>query len=234
MAGLGWHNPWPFEFGGGETPVERIYAALRSAVGKGGAADADETTIDGLWRQARARGIASVATAGERATLQAFPDRATDLLPYYESLFLLTNNPAQSEEERRSAAAVRYVQQIASTIPDVAVALRLIDPRFEVVSPSSDVSDTTLFGRAFEDYAGTEPFGGGRKSTRFPNYSSDFVLFVMLDLGGGVLPTIAEQRSMAAAAQLLSEVLPAFNSFQIVTHHGFTLDVDYLDLTALE
>jgi hypothetical protein len=232
MSGLGWHNPFPLEFGGGETAVERIYYALRSNVGKGGSADDDEGSLDGLWRQSRARGIASVATFGERSALQAFPDRATDLLPYYEQLFLLTNDPATSDHERREAAAVRYTQQIASAIPDIGIALRLIDPRFEVLTTSPDQSDSTLFGRAFEDYAAAEPFGGGRKSTAFPNYSSEFVAYVLLDLGGGIPPTTSERRSMDAAAALLNEVLPAHNSFQIVTHRGFTLDVDLLDLTS--
>lgn len=233
MGGFGWHNPWPFEFGGGETAVERVYAALRSAVGKGGSAE-DESTIDALWRQARALGIAAVATFGERSALQAFPNRATDLLLYYESLFLLTNNPAQTDQERRDIAAVRYVQQLAGSMPDTLAALQLIDSRFTLESTSADASETTVLGRAFQDYDGDEPFNGGRKSTRFANYSSDFVLYATLEIGSAVLPTPAEQRSLAAARALLNEVLPAWNSFELASHRGFELDVDRLDLTAFD
>jgi hypothetical protein len=232
MGAFGWHNPFPLEFGGGETAVERIYYALRAAVGKGGSADDDEGTIDGLWRQCKARAIASVATSGERSVLQAFPNKATDLLPYYEGLFRLTNDPAASDQERREAAAELYALQIASALPDIELALQEIDPRFSLVTTSPDQSDSTLFGRCFEDFAATLPFGGGRKSTSFPNYSTEFVLYVLLDLGDGIVPSTAERRLMERARKLLHDALPAFNDLQIVTHRGFTLDVSRLDLTS--
>jgi hypothetical protein len=232
MGSFGWHNPFPVEFGGGETLVERHYLALRSMVGEGGSAEDDEGTIDGLWRQVRARAIASVAAGGERAALQAFPDRATDALPYYERLLAVTNDPSASEQERREAVTVLYALQIASAVPDIVTALQLIDSRFSVITTSPDQSDTTIIGRAFEDYAETEPFEGGRKSTAYPNHSTEFILYVLFDLGGGNPPSTSERRLMQSARKLLNEVLPAHNDFQIVTHRGFTLDVDLLDLTS--
>jgi hypothetical protein len=212
--------------------LDDLYQALRSAVGEGGSAEQDATTIDGLWRLCRARAIASVASFGERAATQAFPDRATDLLPYYERL-LRPIATGETDDERREAAALSYALQIASSVRDIAIALRAIDPRFNVTATLPAQSDTTLFGRAFEGLDGSLPFGGGRKSTRYPNYSTEFILFVVLDLGGGVQPTTVDRRLMASAAQLLNNVLPAFNDWQIVTHRGFTLDIDRLDLTAL-
>jgi hypothetical protein len=232
MPGFGWSNPFPMQFGGGETGTESVYRALRANVGKGGSAEDDANTIEGLWRQARAVGIAAFMTFGERSALQAFPDRATDALPYYERLLLLTNDPATSEQDRREAAAYQYALQIASAIPDIATALQVIDPRFSVLATSFDQADVTLFGRAFEDFAGDEPFNGGRESTRFPNHSTEFVCFVLLDIGGGNQPSPSERRSIESARRLLNEVLPAFNDLQIVTHRGFTLDVDRLDLTS--
>lgn len=232
MGGFGWQNGFPMQFGGGETETELVYRAMRANVGQGGAAEDDTTTIEGLWRQARAVGIAAFMTFGERSALQAFPDRATDLLPYYERLFLLTNDPATSEQARREAAAYQYALQIASAIPDIATALQVIDPRFSVLGTSFDQADVTVFGRAFEDFTGEEPFNGGRKSTAFPNYSTELVLFVLLDLGGGNAPNASERRAMDSARRLLNDVLPAFNDLQIVTHRGFTLDVDRLDLTS--
>jgi hypothetical protein len=231
----GWANPFPCEFGSGPTAVENIYFALRSAGGKGGAAADDEHTIDGLWRQCRARAIATVAASGERSALQAFPDRATDLLPYYERLVGVASDPDGDAEARREAAAVLYARQIASAVPDIAAALQAIDSRFSVLATTYAESDTTLFGRAFEDFAGALPFGGGRQSTRLPNYSTSFVLFVLLDLGAGIAPTTNERRALATAGKLLAEVLPGHNSYQIVTHRGvggFELDTDLLDLTA--
>jgi hypothetical protein len=232
MGQFGWHNPFPCEFGSGETGIESTYLALRSAVGKGGSAEDDEGTSEGLWRQCRARAIASVGTFGERAALQAFPDLATDALPYYEHLLGITSAADDTDDERRDAAAVLYALQIASAVPDIAVALDVLDARFSAITTAYAQSDTTLFGRAFEDFAAALPFGGGRKSTLRPNYSSEFVLYVLLDLGGGVVPSTSERRTLANARKLLLEVLPAHNSFQIVTHRGFTLDDDRLDLTS--
>jgi hypothetical protein len=235
MSFGGWANPFPCELGSGPTAVESIYLALRSAGGRGGAAEDDEHTIDGLWRQCRARAVATVAASGERSALQAFPDRATDLLPYYESLVGAASDPAGDPEARREAAAVLFTRQIASSVPDIALALRAIDPRFSVLTATYAESDATLFGRAFEDLAGALPFGGGRQSTRLPNYSTSFVLFVLFDIGASAVPDTSERRALATAGQLLSEVLPGHNSYEIVTRRGvggFTLDVDLLDLTA--
>jgi hypothetical protein len=235
MSFAGWANPFPCEFGAGPTGVENIYFALRSAGGRGGAAEDDEHTIDGLWRQCRARAVATVAASGERSALQAFPDRATDLLPYYERLVGAASDPAGDPEARREGSALLFTRQIASAVPDIALALQSIDSRFSVLATSYAESDTTLFGRAFQDFAGALPFGGGRQSTRLPNYSTSFVLFVVLELGAGIVPSTTEQRAIANAGKLLAEVLPGHNSYQIVTHQGvggFTLDVDLLDLTS--
>lgn len=233
MGGFGWHNPFPMEFGGGPTEVERVYLALRGAVGKGGSADNDESSIDGLWRQVRARALASVGSSGERALLQAFPNKATDALPYYEQLLLLPPDPDASEDERREDAAVAYTRQILSAIPDVSSALALIDARFEVVTVPWEQLDATEPGRAFEDYAATLPFGGGRKSTARPNFSNAFRAHVLLDLSGAAIgPT--EDRLRRLAAELLAEVLPAWNDFAIYSDmDGFNLGVDRLGVTAL-
>jgi len=243
MGGLGWHNPLPLELGGGDSLVERIYRAMRSMVGKGGSAPDDANTIDGLWRQVRATAIASVASGGERAVLQAFPDRATDLLPYYDRLFLLTSEPGTSDQDRRQAAARLYALQIASDLPSVQAELQRIDPRFALVPTDPDESCTTVFGRAFEDLDAADPFvadleggayAGVRHSTAFPNYSSDFICYVILDLGDGVAPGPPERRAMELGRRLLHDLLPAANSFHITTHQGFTLDVSLLDITGLE
>ncbi len=242
MAGLGWHNPLPLELGGGPTLVERIYRALRASVGKGGSAPDDANSIDGLWRQVRATAIASVAGMGERSVLQAFPDRATDLLPYYERLFLLTSEPGSSAQARREEAARLYALRISSSIPDLQAELQQIDPRFSVLPTDPDESCTTVFGRAFEDLDGAEPFIADseaaftptRHSTAFPNYSSEFIAYVLLDLGDGVAPGTGESRAMELARRLLHDVLPAPNFFHIITHAGFTLDLSLLDITGLE
>ena len=234
MGGFGWHNPFPVEVGGGETAVERIYAALRSAAGKGGSAD-DEDSIDGLLRQCTARAIASVATFGERSALQAFPNHATDALPYYERLFLLAQDPELSDDQRRQAAALRYTNQGGGALPDVEAALQRIDARFSLVATDPADSDVTIHGRAFDDLDGAEPYdpGGTRHSTAYPNYSTELVCFVLFELGAGVLPTADEDRALLAAQALLSDMLPSDNDYSIATSgDGFELDVDRLDLTS--
>lgn len=214
------------------TREELIYRALRSAAGKGGYAENETHSIDGLIRRVRARAIASVADLHERAALQAFPNHATDLLPYYERLLGLTDDPDQTEQQRADAAAALYALQRASDVPSLRAALQQLDPRFEVLTVSPATSTTTIAGRAFQDLAGAEPFGGGRQSSALPNFAGVFVLRVLLELGDGVAPNAAERRAIKLARRLLHDVLPATADLQIVTQRGFTLDVSKLDLTS--
>jgi hypothetical protein len=207
---------------------------LRSSAGRGGTARDDEKdiTIDGLWRQCIAVRIAALAAASERAALQVFPSLATDSLPYYEALFGLPGDLSGTADERRAIAAARYTATAASAIPDVASALSALDARFGILATSYDESDTTVFGRAFEDFAASLPFGGGRKSSRVPMHSTEFIAYVVLELGSGVLPTPGEDRLLAAARLMLDEMLPAHNRHELATHSGFILDEGLLDLTA--
>ena len=230
MAGLGWGNPFPLEMGGGETLVESHYRALTAALGKGGSAEDVDNTVDGLWRTCLALGLACLSSAGERAALQVFPTKATDLLPYYESLLFLP--PSGSESDRREAAARRYRLAPDADLPALESTLQAIDPRFSIITPDPDTEETTVPGRVFEDYDATEPFNGGRKSTLFGNYSTGFVVRVLFDLGGAV-PTAADRSIIAEALRTLNDLLPSWNAFSFVTARGFTLDVDRLDLTAL-
>jgi len=216
------------------TREELIYRSLRSAAGKGGYAEDEANSIDGLIRRVRARAIATVADMGERTALQAFPNHATDLLPYYERLLGLTADPDLTDDERRAAAAALYALQLAGDVPSIRRSLQHIDARFDVVTAAPETATITIFGRAFQDLAGDSPFAGGRQSTAFPNFATVLVLFVVLELGDGVSPNAAERRSMALARRLLHDVLPATNDLQIVTHRGFTLDVSKLDLTSFD
>jgi len=233
MGSIGWHNPYPFEPGGGETEVELQYNALRGSVGDGGSAEDDNGTVDGVWRQARASGMAQVSGTGQRAALQALPYLATDALEYYESLLFITPDPNETDEERRQAATTRYIERIQATAPDIEADLKAIDPRFSLVSIASGQTETTQHGRAFQDLAGTLPFNGGRQSTIFPNYSTEFVEYVLFALSVGTPPTIAEQLLIEQAKRHLDDVLPSWVNFQVFTKLGFILDQDLLDLTGL-
>lgn len=233
MGGFGWINPFPFEFGGGPTLVETTYRALRAAVGEGGSADDDENTIDGVWRQARASALAAAFATGERAIVNYFPGRATDLLPYYEELLLIVPENEGDEPARRREAERRFTYEPDASVPAVASDLQRIDSRFSIIEIARAQSIETVFGRAFEDFAGALPFNGGRKSTRFANFSTDFVLFVLFDLGSGIDPEPAEAAILREALDLLNGELPTWVNFQTTTADGFILGESLLDLTGL-
>lgn len=233
MGGLGWPNPFPIQFGGEPTIVETVYRAMRSSVGEGGSAEDDEGTIDGIWRQARASSLAVAAMSGERAFVNAFPGHATDLLPYYEETLAIVPEDESDLPSRRQEAVQRWTREIQSAAPQLTADLQRIDPRFSVLEPPRAEAYDTRLGRAFQDYAGALPFGGGRRSTRFANYSSEFILFVLLELGDGVLPGPVETKAIRQATDHLNDVLAGWVLFQITTHEGFTLDVSRLDLTGL-
>lgn len=229
---------------GGDQRAERVYRALRSAVGVGSTPAREDASIVALARLCRAKAFAIILEGGERSAHQAFPQHATDLLPYYERLFLLTPAPDATTEERQAAVAERYALQLRGAVRDIAAELQTLDSRFEIVNTDPDRSTTTLVGRAFEDLAGAEPFNpaseadppvpwSGRVSSGFPNYSSEFVAYVVLELGDGVQPNAAERITLTKARRYLHDVLPAHNDIQISTHRGFTLDVSRLDLTSL-
>lgn len=232
MGGFGWHNPFPIEFGGGSTPTETIYAAMRSSVGAGGSAE-DENGIDAIWRQARASALAAASTTGERAVIQAFPEHATDLLEYYEDLLAAPREEDATVLERQLVVATLYAQRVRSSVPDIEADLAAIDPRFEVIDAPHEQGTETLLGRGFEDLAATLPFNGGRKSTFFHNYSTDFVVFANFDIGSGFEPSIAELKLIELAKAHLNSVLAAHVMFQVSTAIGFILDESLLDLTGL-
>lgn len=233
MAGAGWSNPFPVVFGGAPTSTERVYDALRGAVGIGGAAR-DEDSLEAIWRQCKARAIAAGLSFDERAALQAFPHLATDALPYYErSLLDRQRDPEDTDQDRRVRLAAKWTDERGGSHSDILAGLTAIDSRFSVLSVSDADTTTTVLGRAYEDLAGTEPFGGGRKATLFPNYSTHFVLTAVLALGGGSLGP-AERRLIAEAQDFLADNLTAWDGIQVaVDADGFELDVDVLDYTLL-
>ena len=233
MPGAGWQNPFPLQFGGGATATESLHLMLRGAVGKGGASIDDES-LEAIWRQCKARVIAASGTFDERAALQAFPDLATDLLPYYErTLADRRRSASETDEVRRARLAARWTDEIGGNDAALEAALQTIDSRFTVVPAVESDATTTIWGRWFEDLAGTEPFNGGRSATLFPNYSTEFVLTALLTLSGGGIDLDA-QRAIAEAQDFLADNLAAWIGIQVaVDVAGFHLDVDVLDYTAL-
>lgn len=237
---IGGSNPIPFQIGGGRSLPERIYWALRSAVGEHNYANEDVpgTTVEGSWRWCRALALAAMQ-ADERAMIDMFFSRCTDTIPVFEDLFGITALAAASDEDRRQAI-IELVSQgataISATLEDE---LQTIDPLFTVVYASHDYADTTENGRAFEDYLPADPaacgpaFGGGRSSTDWPNYSSDYVCLVQYSVAAGAI-SAEQKRRIASVESILNRALPAWVDFSIIADPtgGFILDLSLLDLGA--
>jgi len=239
MAGLG--NPLSFELGGGPSPQEMVYDAMFQNVGDG--IQAGEGTLVEKWRMARARGIAA-SQLDDKATAQAFPDISTDYLPRWEEILNISLNPAASEVERQQTVLAEYTRTIDATYPKLLTALTDLDPLMEIILMPPALTRTTVPPRGFEDWdpsagdASGPPFrlaatgSAGDNATGYPNFSDDFILFVLYDIGVGV-PSATATRTMADARTELNESLPAWVDFRLFTVCGFILDQDLLDITAL-
>jgi len=237
MGGIGGCNPLPFELGGTQSSCIQSYNALRQMVGTGGSAE--DGTIEGEWRYAKARALIA-AFSDERSSYQQFPDIATDFIPIHEEILGLVSNNKLSDEARRKRNVDRWTRQIDASAPGVEYQLQEIDPRFSLLHPDRDLLRTTVSGRAFEDYpSGSGPIdgptfniGGSQTYTNFPNYSDDFRVIVFFNIGG--LVTTETQNLMSRAADILDEVLPAWVTWSIVTSLGFYLDISQLDYGAFD
>lgn len=238
---MGLGEPLSLALGGGPSPQEEIYDAMFQNVGDG--IQAPEGTLVEKWRNARARGIA-VFTQDDRATAQAFPEISTDYLPVWEDILDIPPNPGASIAERQAIVLTAYTRSIDASFPKLTQSLQAIDPLMSIILIPHDLIRTTVPGRAFEDWdpsspqASGPPFnlsassGVGVTATAFPNFSDDFVLVVLFDVGLGVL-SVANQRKFAEAQALLNESLPAWVDFRLFTECGFILDQDILDVTLL-
>jgi hypothetical protein len=236
VAKIGGGNPIPTQIGGGLSFAERIYKAMRAAIGEENVAA--EGTIAAAWMWCRARGMAA-AFADQRAVNQIWPDRATDGIPIFESILGIATTAAMSDEDRRQEIIRRMVLIISGVSSDLEDELQIIDPLFSLLPTERDSSDTTENGRGFEDYDPNDPasagpaFGGGRSSTDWPNFSRDFVVTVQYDIAAGTA-TAEQKRRIEQAKQVLNDVLPAWVAFEIISNPsgGFILDTSLLDLGA--
>ena len=231
MGSFGWHNPWPFEWGGGPTIVEKHYLVLRRAVGVGGSA-LDEESVEDLWRQRKAIMVAALDAVAERAFLQFFPDKAQDSLPYYEQLLGVVAGPGQSDEARRQAVVPAFIADALADTGRAVDSLLRIDERFGIIEQTHESAAATVLGRAFEPFNGSPDFDSGDasvKSSSFPNYSDDFMVTVLFS--GSAVPGKVEREIIDQGARLLNTMLPAWVGFRIITGTGFILDQSPLDIT---
>lgn len=232
MAGLG--NPLSFELGGGPSPQESVYDAVYQNVGDG--IRSSPNSLVESWRVARARGVAAAEGDG-RAAMQAFPDLSTDYLPIFEDLLGIVPAADASEQERRNSVENAWTRTIDATYPKLDDSLQSLDPLFSILLLPYEYSRVTVPGRAFEDWdpgdslACGPAFNTGLTYTNYPNYSDDFVLFLLFDVGSA-LNDPSNQRTLQEALDLLNESLPSWVDFRLFANCGFVLDEDDLDITA--
>jgi hypothetical protein len=216
-------NPCPLRVGGGKSETHRAYDVIRSAVGRGGSAPYD--SMEDSWRRARARGLAAATSAGRRAVYDYFPHLTTDGLRYHERVLGITPPVGSSEAARRDVVVEQWTAQFSATIPSLTEQLQRIDSRFSIIAVPSDQFVTTVMGEAFG------PDFGGIGYSVAPNYSTGFVLHVLLDVGPNPPPTVL--RAVERAKRLLRRRVPSWVDYHVVTSVGFILDTSPLDLTGL-
>lgn len=208
MADFGWSNSLPSELGGQPAHIANVYAALKSAVGKGGSAQ-DENGLEATWRAAKAEVIAASADAYERAVLQALPSHATEHVPVYERVLGIAPGSDQNEEDRRQAVVAAWVGRVLATMTDIERSLQAISPQLTLDELPEDESVVAMFGRMFPAY-GSEAEG----VPQYPNYSSEFVVRAVYTLQSG--ETMIPSLIRLAVKRLLNAVLPAWVDFVIL------------------
>jgi hypothetical protein len=218
---IGSLNPCPFQVGGGPTPKSRAYQVIRQAVGQGGSAENDRG-IDGLWRRARAEGLASATSSSRRALLQAFPFLATDLLPYYERILGIVPGEDATEAKRSDLVVERWTRKPIQSWNELLAALQAIDTRLSLILPGDEREIVTEYGRGFDSHdVGKDgpQFGITGGVTQWPAYSTRQVLLVTFTLSYTGVPKPDDQAVLERARALLLESLPSDEEFSITTEN---------------
>lgn len=233
---MGLGEPLSLALGGGPSPQEEVYDAMYQNVGDGIQAGPD--TLVEEWRWARARGLAA-CTMDDRAAYQAFPDLSIDYLPVWEDILGIPPDPNASITERQETVLAEYTRAIDASFPKLQAALTEIDPLMSILLIPRDLVRTTEPGRAFQDWDPNDPLAsgppfnlpGGRTESVLPNFSDDFIIAVLFDVGAGAI-SVSNQRKLSDAQNELNESLPAWVDSRLFTACGFILDTDILDVTA--
>lgn len=237
MASFGGFGGFPIELGGRPSAEERIYRVLKNSLGTGGTSndDLEVTTIDGLWRFSRAAGLAAIEAVEEAAHWQAWPHTASDMIPEYEDILgILPSASSVTENERRQTVVERWTSQVVATYPGLSGKVQDVDPRVDLLQPDRERSSYVIEGMNYAQFANPGSFENGRSCTNFPNYSSEFLVTALIDVGEGEAAVGEIGRIAGQLEQMLDDVLPAWNDWAVATDLGFTLDTSLLDVTAFD
>lgn len=234
MGGFGWQNGFPVELGGAPADAERIYHALRRAMGERGTGP--EGGIEDLWRQCEATVIAAATRAVEAAAMQAIPGEQTYSLDDWEEILGIA--PAPTDPERQAAVAAALTGRGGATLPELQGAVTKLDAGLEVDPQAFATARVAELGIAFGSRLGTPPFGSGQTaavaSARYPNFSDGFVVRVWSE---APVPT---DELLDALATEMNTTLPAWVDWDVYAGElGFFLDGgpnddSLLDLTAFD
>lgn len=218
---IGGLNTIPLHVGGGPNDTELAYQQLRDAVGEGGSAK-DDSGIDGLWRMCRAHGVAAGSSAERRAAYQAFPQFATDLIPYHERILRIAPRVGAPDSERRDVITERWYEVAVASVPDLDRELKKIDERLSILESPYERSISTEFGRVFQAYDSNEEgpafnLPGSKAHTEVPNYSTHQVVRVRFTLGYAGVPVPSDRAIISRVRDLLRRTLPSDTTFSIST-----------------
>jgi hypothetical protein len=230
MGGWGRQNPWPFQWGGGQSAFEQTWLSLRGAVGRKNVG-AKDTTIEDAWRESRAAGMVPVITMAERAAIQAFPFAATDHLPVFEDSLAVFRRG--SDHERRVAVSNAFSSAISALIPDIRTRLQAIDTDLDVLTPDDDDEARFQMGQWLRNFDGHEfgLWGEVHNSSQYPGYSTHYILRLLWQNQDA--DTGPDPANLALVEQYLDETLPAWADFTIITSQGFLIGRSPLGWTGL-
>lgn len=225
---LGWENALPLELGGGPTDFERIYTALRRAMGRGGVGP--EGGLEDLWRQCKASIIADAGVGVESAVLQILPDQATEGLDAWEELTGV--EPAATTTERQEATAAALTRKLLADLPSLRASVNALDPSLDLELQGHATARVAQFGKAFGPRTGSPPFGTGGsasvQSAAYPNFSDHFVYLVHATAPPSDL-------LLFQLGEVLNETLPAWVDWDWYADPlGFYLDGGANDLSLLD
>ena len=116
-------------------------------------------------------------------------------------------------------------------MPGLRAVLQAIDARLDMLDVPRTSTLVGAEGRVFQDWAGAEPFFGGRTASDFALPSSEYQVIITFAVGGSGVPTGADLDVYDAAQRMARDVLPAWVELAVVTSTGFILDQSPLDLT---
>jgi hypothetical protein len=218
---------WPLQWGGGPEPVEQQLDALRTLVGRGHAATEDGP--EQRWREARAEGLAMAAGLAERAASQMYPGSSPELA-FFRRMFDIPDT--DNDQQAREAANGYELGAYDGVLSRILLHLKTIDSRFRLLTVEPDETTVTMAGRTVAPEDGTQPFNLGplRRETVWPNYSDAFDVAFVLELEDGEGPGETERRAFGTARRYLTGAMPAWSTWYLVTHIGFSSSLSLLDL----